>query len=174
MNEKRALFVGRFNPFHLGHLQAVEEILAQAEEVIIVVGSTQESHTFSNPFTAGERVLMINEALKEAHVSLDRIYVVTVPDIHYYSLYVEHLRSYCPPFDVAYSNNPRMKRLFTEAGILVKSTGDFNRKQLQGTRIREYMVKNDEWERFLPPAVVKVIKSLNGIPRLHDIISASD
>ncbi|MFW9779656.1 MAG: nicotinamide-nucleotide adenylyltransferase [Candidatus Heimdallarchaeota archaeon] len=174
MNEKRALFVGRFNPFHLGHLRAVEEILTQVEELIIVVGSTQESHTFSNPFTAGERILMIKEALKEAHVPLDRIYIVTVPDIHYYSLYVEHLRSYCPPFDIAYSNNPLMKRLFTEAGILVKPTGDFNRKQLQGTRIRECMMKNYEWERFLPSAVVKVIKSLNGIRRLNEIISSRD
>ncbi|MEM3816353.1 MAG: adenylyltransferase/cytidyltransferase family protein, partial [Candidatus Bathyarchaeia archaeon] len=34
----RALYVGRFQPFHLGHLEAVRYILNNAAELVIVVG----------------------------------------------------------------------------------------------------------------------------------------
>ena len=62
----RALFVGRFQPFHYGHLRALAIILQEVEELIIVVGSAQMSHETDNPFTAGERLEMIKGALDEA------------------------------------------------------------------------------------------------------------
>jgi nicotinamide-nucleotide adenylyltransferase len=60
---KRGLYVGRFQPFHLGHLEAIENVLKEAEELVIVIGSAQYSHNINNPFTAGERLVMIRRAL---------------------------------------------------------------------------------------------------------------
>jgi len=60
---KRGLYVGRFQPFHLGHLSAVKSVLKDVEELVIVIGSAQYSHTTANPFTAGERLIMIRKAL---------------------------------------------------------------------------------------------------------------
>ncbi|EQD45121.1 nicotinamide-nucleotide adenylyltransferase, partial [mine drainage metagenome] len=51
----RAFVVGRFQPFHNGHLHVIKEILSQYSSVIIGIGSAQYSHTMENPFTAGER-----------------------------------------------------------------------------------------------------------------------
>src|SRR5256885_9498938 len=51
----RALFVGRFQPFHRGHLSMVKRILESNSEIIVGIGSAQYSHTGENPFTAGER-----------------------------------------------------------------------------------------------------------------------
>jgi len=48
---KRGLFVGRFQPFHLGHLGVVKDILNEVDELVIVVGSAQYSHRIDNPFT---------------------------------------------------------------------------------------------------------------------------
>ncbi|MEM2975778.1 MAG: adenylyltransferase/cytidyltransferase family protein, partial [Candidatus Bathyarchaeia archaeon] len=48
---KRGLFVGRFQPFHLGHLTAVKNILKSVDELVIIVGSAQYSHRLDNPFT---------------------------------------------------------------------------------------------------------------------------
>src|SRR5207245_2773190 len=59
----RALFVGRFQPFHRGHLATVRRILETNDEIIVGIGSAQYSHTGENPFTAGERYEMIKRAL---------------------------------------------------------------------------------------------------------------
>ncbi|MEM2803284.1 MAG: adenylyltransferase/cytidyltransferase family protein, partial [Nitrososphaerota archaeon] len=34
---RRAVFIGRFQPFHLGHLEAVKQILQECNELIIAV-----------------------------------------------------------------------------------------------------------------------------------------
>ncbi|TMI56005.1 nicotinamide-nucleotide adenylyltransferase, partial [Candidatus Bathyarchaeota archaeon] len=39
------LYVGRFQPFHLGHLEAVRHILSKVDELVVVVGSAHDSHT---------------------------------------------------------------------------------------------------------------------------------
>jgi nicotinamide-nucleotide adenylyltransferase len=38
------------------------------DEIIVVVGSAQKSHSVDNPFTAGERILMLREALREGEL----------------------------------------------------------------------------------------------------------
>ncbi len=66
----RGLLVGRFQPFHHGHLAVVREVRAKRpdEELILGIGSAQESFTWKNPFTSGERMEMVSRALHEAGV----------------------------------------------------------------------------------------------------------
>ncbi len=173
-NVKRGLFVGRFNPFHLGHLQAVEDILRREDEIIIAIGSTQQSHTFTDPFTAGERVLMIHEALKEAKISLDKVFIVTVPDIFRNPVWVSHLRSYCPPFTRVYTSNSHTRRLFEEAGIEVKSTELHNRANYKGSEIRKLMFDGLNWQKMVPKAVQEVIISIDGIKRVKNTLNHTD
>jgi nicotinamide-nucleotide adenylyltransferase len=58
----RGLYVGRFQPFHLGHLDAIKYTLKEVDELVIVIGSAQYSHNANNPFTAGERLVMVRQA----------------------------------------------------------------------------------------------------------------
>ena len=76
----KALLIGRFQPFHKGHLQAIKKILKEANEVVIVIGSSQFKNTVENPFSAEERLEMIRQALKEEMIS--RYQVFKVPDIN--------------------------------------------------------------------------------------------
>jgi len=76
---KRALFVGRFQPFHNGHLHAVKSILGDADELVVVVGSAQMSHEPDNPFTAGERLEMIKYALDSAGIDRRRYMLIPIP-----------------------------------------------------------------------------------------------
>ncbi|MCW4020804.1 MAG: adenylyltransferase/cytidyltransferase family protein, partial [Candidatus Bathyarchaeota archaeon] len=77
----RALYPGRFQPFHLGHLEAIQHMLGSSSEIIMVIGSALQSHTLKNPFTAGERTFMIRLALDEADVDPARYYIVPVTDL---------------------------------------------------------------------------------------------
>lgn len=45
----RGLFVGRFQPFHLGHLEAIKDTLGEVDELVIVIGSAQYSHDVDDP-----------------------------------------------------------------------------------------------------------------------------
>ena len=66
MKFMRGLYIGRFQPYHLGHQAVLEKIAKEVEEIVIVIGSAQESHTPENPFTGGERMEMIYAALSES------------------------------------------------------------------------------------------------------------
>ena len=50
IKHKVGLYVGRFQPFHNGHLSIVKEGLAHCARLILVIGSAQESGTEQNPF----------------------------------------------------------------------------------------------------------------------------
>lgn len=166
---KRGLYVGRFQPFHLGHLEAIKDVLNEVEEIVIVIGSAQYSHNIQNPFTAGERLVMIRRALREAKVDYSRLWIVPVPDVHLHMLWVSALEGYTPCFNIVYSNEPLTCRLFTEAGYKVKSIRFFQRKLFTSTLVREKMLKGDNWMKLVPRTVADFINEIDGVSRLRDL-----
>ena len=166
---KRGLFVGRFQPFHVGHLKAVKDILEKLDELVIVVGSSQYSHRVDNPFTAGERVTMIRTALEEEGISPSRYWIVPVPDVHVHMTWVAQVLGYTPKFSVVYTNEPLTRRLFIEAGYDVKPVPFYRREVYSATEIRKRMLSGKDWEELLPSTVVQFIKEINGVERLRDL-----
>ena len=167
------LYVGRFQPFHLGHLQAVKYILGRVDDLIIVVGSAQHSHTIENPFTAGERITMVRLALKEARIPAHRSAVIPLPDDQFHKVWVAHLLSQTPSFDVVYTNEPLTFRLLKEAGLRVQTIPMFNRKKYSATEVRKRLLKNGPWRELVPKSVARYLKHIGGDERLRDI-SKSD
>jgi nicotinamide-nucleotide adenylyltransferase len=166
---KRGLYVGRFQPFHLGHLSAVKAVLEDVDELIIVVGSAQYSHTIANPFTAGERLTMVRLALEEADLDCGRVWVVPVPDVHLHMLWVSALEGYTPKFDIVYSNEPLTRRLFMEAGYKIKGIRFFERKIYSSTDIRAKMIRGEDWKNLIPKSVAAFITEIDGVNRLSDL-----
>lgn len=58
-----AVFIGRFEPFHLGHLTILQRALALSSRVVVLVGSAEAPRTAKNPWSFTERVVMIEAAL---------------------------------------------------------------------------------------------------------------
>ena len=171
---RRGLFVGRFQPPHLGHLHAIKQALEDCDELIIAIGSSQYSHTFENPFTAGERFEMIRLMLKDGGVDLSKVIIIPVPDVGEHSLWVSRIESYCPRFDVVYTNNPLVQRLFKEAGYEVKELKLYRRDVEMGTAIRKKIVEGDLWEDFVSKSVAEYLKKSGGVQRLKEIFGRSD
>ncbi len=170
MATTRGLLIGRFQPFHRGHERLVERIADEVDEVIVGIGSADASHTVRDPFTAGERIVMISNVL----ASLDLpTYVVPIEDLNRNSVWVSHAESMCPPFDVVYSNNPLVIRLFEESNYEVRDSELFDREELRGTDIRERMIAGDQWRESVPPAVADAIDEIDGVSRIQTI-SESD
>jgi nicotinamide-nucleotide adenylyltransferase len=162
----RGLYLGRFQPYHLGHHQVLKQISKEVDEIIVGIGSAQKSHELENPFTAGERVLMVSSAIKEFDI---KHYVIPIEDIQRNSLWVSHVKSMVPPFDIAYTNNPLVIELLREAGVKVKQSPLFKRVSYSGTHIRGLMLKGKKWEQFVPENVIEIIKEINGVKRLRTV-----
>ncbi|MEM0120060.1 MAG: nicotinamide-nucleotide adenylyltransferase [Thermoprotei archaeon] len=164
---RRGLLVGRFQPFHKGHEYVINQILEENEEAIIAIGSAQLSYTLDNPLTAGERVYMIRSALKNSGIGLERVITITVPDIQYNSAWPAHLKSYAPPFNTAYTNNPLVTALLKDAGISVKHPKLYMRDKCSGTNIRRWLLKGDpEWQKYVPVATLEILSELKIRERL--------
>jgi nicotinamide-nucleotide adenylyltransferase len=165
----RGLYVGRFQPFHLGHLGAIKAVLKEVDELVIVIGSAQYSHNGNNPFTAGERLVMIRNALQEANVDYSKLWIVPVPDVHLHMLWVSALEGYTPKFNVIFSNEPLTQRLFMEKGYPVKNIPFLERQLYMSTIIREKMLQDESWMELVPKSVAAFIKQIDGVNRLRDL-----
>jgi len=166
---KRGVFVGRFQPFHKGHLEAVKDILGKVDEVVMVIGSSQYSHTLDNPFTTGERITMIRRAMEEEGISAAKYWTVPVPDLHIHMIWVAQVIGYAPKFDVVYTNEPLTRRLFIEADYNVKPVPFHKRRIYSSTEIRERMLSGKGWEELVPKRVDEFIKEIGGVERLRDL-----
>ena len=156
---RTALFVGRFQPFHLGHLKVLEWILKKYDRVIIVIGSSQESNTEKNPFSSNERKEMINKTLKAEKIK--EYEIIEIPDVYDDDVWVHSILKKVK-FDTVFSLNPWVKRCFEKFGIPVKEHPKYGNISASG--IRRWMREKKEWESLVPKEVAKILK------RLHSMI----
>lgn len=168
---ERGFYIGRFQPYHEGHHYVIDEIADDVDELVIGIGSADKSHTRRNPFTAGERYVMLTQAVSALDVDAS---IVPIEDIDRNALWVSHVRSLCPPFEVAYSNNPLVIQLFQDAGLEVKQVPMFDRKRYEGTRIRELMIDGKEWEHLVPDSAKSAIHEVGGVSRLQQVVASDE
>ncbi|MCY1156213.1 MAG: cytidyltransferase-related enzyme [Nitrososphaera sp.] len=172
---RRGLMLGRFQPFHRGHLALTKQILSECDELLIIIGSAQFNFIDKDPFSAGERVLMIHEALKEAGVDLSRCYIIPVANDENNARWLAYIRSMVPPFDVLYSGNDFVKYLARsqDSSIVIEDPMFAEINEYNGTNIRRLMQEGKPWEHLVPPAVAKVIQQVGGIVRIN-MLARSD
>ena len=165
----RGLLVGRMQPVHEGHLEVIKRILKDVDEVIIGIGSAQLSHTVKDPFTAGERVLMLTKALAENGIHASKYYIIPIQDVACNSIWVAHVKMLTPPFKHVYSGNSLVQRLFKEGGHQVTIPPLYNREIYSGTEVRRRMLQGENWEALVPISVCEVIKEIEGVSRLQHL-----
>jgi nicotinamide-nucleotide adenylyltransferase len=165
----RGLLVGRMQPVHKGHLQVIKSILEEVNEVIIGIGSAQLSHTLKDPFTAGERVMMLTKALSENSIEASKYYIIPVQDVACNSIWVAHIKMLTPPFEHIYSGNPLVQQLFIEDGYEVTEPPLFNREIYSGTEVRRRILMDEDWKSLVPKSVSDVIKEIHGVSRIKHL-----
>jgi len=165
---KRGLIVGRFQPFHTGHQSAIKNILKEVDELVIVIGSTQKSFTNENPFTTGERVEMIAKSLQSDKL-YEKCHIVPLSDVGENALWTKKVKSYCPSFEVIYTNNPLVRQLFESENMEVKKMVS-NLKDIESVHIRKMMIEGGEWEKYVPKETGEYLKEIKAVERLKAII----
>lgn len=161
-----ALFIGRFQPFHKGHLHCLKYISNRASKLIIVMGSSQKSNTFQNPLSSSERMALLREVFRQEGISCAK--VIEQTDVNDNALWVSNLLSSVPKFDVLYSNNKLVKSLFKAAGFKVNGIPYKNRKDYQGMIIRKKAkALNPGWRNAVPDYLIKLLNSYGFEQRIN-------
>lgn len=161
------LLIGRFQPFHLGHLDALKFALSKVENLWIGIGSSNKPNQKQNPFSADERKQMILSSIDES--ILNRIQIFYIPDLENHEKWIENIDTIVPKFDVIFSNDELTQHLYSKRGIKVISVPFTKRDELSGTNIRDKINSNQQWENLVPEGTKKILQKLGANDRLNSL-----
>ncbi len=159
---KVALFIGRFQPFHMGHLWEVEEAEKLADAVVVGIGSSNVSGTADNPWDYETRKKMIEQATYNSGIMIREI--IAIPDTPSDEEWVKNVEFSIFNFQfskkdvVVLGNNEWVNELLEKAGFAVHRSGFYNRDELEGVQIRKMIREGSkEWKRRVPESVDRLI-----------------
>lgn len=157
------LVVGRWQPFHLGHLDLLRRSIKKYGDIVIGIGSSNKSHTRENPFTLEERVSMISACLHAEKLS-GRVVIVPIPDIGNDSKWLKMVERMIPEIGIVITGNDWCRRIFSEAGYTVLPPRFCRKEFYNGTHIREDICSQKKiWKKKVHPAVYEIIEGIAGL-----------
>ncbi|MBU1151931.1 nicotinamide-nucleotide adenylyltransferase [Patescibacteria group bacterium] len=155
-----ALFIGRFQPLHNGHLQVIKDILKKNDHLIIVIGSAQNPKDQRNPYTAGERFEMIDQTLKAAKIPKEKYDIIPIPDLNDPPNYATYITKLIPTYNHLYTGSPLVEECFRVPFPNLKITKLSRDKiPVSSTEIREKISKKQDWQNLVPKSVAAYITS---------------
>jgi nicotinamide-nucleotide adenylyltransferase len=157
---KTGIFIGRFQPFHFGHLKVVAEMLKEVDRVIIGIGSSQVEGREENPYSAALRREMIEASLANADVPPEKWSIVEIPDINDYPHWPAHVRKCAGPFDALWTGSALVRDLFemhdkTEIHWITPIL------KISATEIRAKLKTGETIQGLVPPAVERILTQQN-------------
>jgi len=155
----KGLFIGRFQPFHKGHLEAVKQILEECDSLIIGIGSAQEKRTSANPLSGGERITMIKEVIENRKI--DDVEVYPIPDLNCHPAWPYYVEAILPDFEKVYGNSEVVLKLFESISHDTGKINQIDRKRLSGTEIRDRIREGREWKYLLPEEVAEYLGDID-------------
>ncbi len=171
---KRLVFPGRFQPPHKGHVSAIKYALDLADELVVIIGSAQDSFSIKNPLTAGERLYLLRLVLSKelGDDFCKRVYVVPIMDIEMNKVWVQYLRMLLGDFDGVVSGNPLVLQLFNDMGLAAIRQPMFNRESCSGTKIRQLIIDgSSSWTSCVPEYLVPELERIGFERRLRELSS---
>ena len=104
-----AIYIGRFQPFHLGHLHVLEQANKLADHVMVMVGSSFRPRTAKNPFTFEERRDMLNQA--GVDIGIDNLVIRPLRDYIYRDdRWKKHVEQVVSDFEAEFSENGHKRK----------------------------------------------------------------
>jgi len=165
-----ALFIGRFQPLHHGHIFILNKILKNYKKLKIGIGSSQLSKIKSDPFTYEERLNFISSALKERGINPNKFEIFPIPDTFNANKWVDHVISIVGEFNTIFSNSDWVRQLFQNKGRNIGEKIEIFKKKYNGSNVRKLISKEDKiWTSLVPKEVVELIGDFNGIERIKTL-----
>jgi nicotinamide-nucleotide adenylyltransferase len=161
------LLIGRFQPFHLGHLEALHFALSKVDKLWVGLGSSNKAPQKNNPFSAEERKKMILSSIDDS--IRDKIKIYFIPDFEDHKKWVENIDIIVPKFDMVFTNDDMTKYLYSKRETMVVSIPFTKRDVLSGTNIRDLILSDQPWEEFVPDGTRNFLNETNAKQRLKNL-----
>ncbi len=174
MPKNSALFVGRFQPFHNGHLDVIKQILKKNDRVIIAIGSAEKNFLPDKPLTAGERFELIDESLRAEKIPAEKYCIIPVRNVNNYAIWVDHLNIYIPPYNRVYTGSHIVKACYETKKNPPKIMGLERNMKISATEVRNKILNKEKWEHLVPKAVSTLLKKWKIERRIEDVQDTMD
>ena len=142
------LLIGRFQPFHLGHLEALRFALSKVDNLWVGLGSSNLPAQKNNPFSADQRKEMILSSIDDSMKKKISIYFI--PDLDNHIKWIEKIDTIVPKFDIIFSNDELTNHLYSKRDVQVIPIPFLNREKLSGTNIRDLIISDQKWDNLVP------------------------
>ena len=153
------LLIGRFQPFHLGHLEALQFALSKVDKLWLGLGSSNKPIEKSNPFSAEERKKMILSSIDDS--MKNKITIYFIPDVDNHVKWIKKIDTIVPKFDIVFSNDPLTEHLYSKRTVQIISIPFLKRDQLSGTRIRNLIKSDQKWDDLVPSETKLILENLD-------------
>jgi nicotinamide-nucleotide adenylyltransferase len=158
------LLIGRFQPFHLGHLEALRFALSKVDKLWLGLGSSNKSPEKNNPFSAEERKEMILSSLDDS--MKEKISIYFIPDLDNHVKWIEKIDTIVPKFDIVFSNDELTNHLYSKRDTQVVPIPFLKRNELSGTNVRDLIISDQKWEHLVPMGTRNFLEKSNTKDRL--------
>ena len=153
------LLIGRFQPFHLGHLDALQFALSKVDKLWVGLGSSNLPPQKDNPFSAEQRQEMILSSIDDA--MKEKISIYFIPDLDNHMKWIEKIDTIVPKFDIIFSNDELTNHLYSKRNIQVMAIPFLKRDKLSGTRIRDLIISDQNWNDLVPEGTKHFLEKIN-------------
>lgn len=161
------LLIGRFQPFHLGHLEALQFALSKVDRLWIGLGSSNKPIEKTNPFSAEQRKEMILSSIDDS--MKQKISIYFIPDLDNHIKWIEKIDTIVPKFDIIFSNDNLTNHLYSKRSVQVISIPFLNRDVLSGTNIRDLIIRDQKWHDLVPKGTKTFLINTNAKDHLKDL-----
>ena len=161
------LLIGRFQPFHLGHLEALRYALTMVDRLWVGLGSSNKPPQKDNPFSAEQRKKMILDSIDQS--MKEKISIYSIPDVDNHIKWIEKIDTIVPEFNIVFTNDPLTKSLYSKKSILVMSIPFLDRHILSGTNIRDLIISDQKWDHLVPKGTKKILENLHAKDLLKNL-----
>jgi cytidyltransferase-like protein len=173
---RRGMIHGRFQPFHLGHLEYLRAASARSDELFVGITNPDPTRIRpepsdparhlpeSNPWTYAERLLMVKAAAGDLGLDLARVHVIPFP-VNEPELWPASVPDGVTQYLRLFSEwgGTKLERL-QDAGYEVVVLDQGAEKEISGADVRAALREGGDWESFVSQGVAQVIHELERVP----------
>ena len=170
---KTALLIGRFQPFHFGHLYLIKKALSVSDRLFIGIGSSNRTDV-KNPLNWRVRKKMLKKVIDKEKLNGKIKEIIPLKDFFNDEKWLNNVVKKTGGFDVVVGNNNWVNRIMKNGGKKIMRVPYYKRYLYEGEKIRRLMNEGKRWESRVPKYLVEEInKELGKIRCQHVVIGGT-